>query len=267
MQAHVSVRGLIAAVAALGLFSTLSVQASAPINTPPAFNDNLDIEGTSATLINGTIVFEQVVKGQAAGTVVPVHNSLNGAAVLANVFPTTLNSSDIGFDADQGTVALAVTRHPDFDDTPNASDGGGVAHAHWVVLTTGVAGYPGLAVKPLDVSATRPTTHPGVNSFPIFIDSPGFVVTAVDHTITVDVPIAAVNNRTDFQFDTLTAFLEVHTDAAEPLLGVYQAYEVFGGDLTTLPFNVVPEPGSAMIFGLGLVGIGSRLCRRKTLKV
>ncbi len=32
--------------------------------------------------------------------------------------PTTLDSSVIGFDGKKGIVALALTAHPDFDDTP-----------------------------------------------------------------------------------------------------------------------------------------------------
>jgi len=44
--------------------------------------------------------------------------SVDGAPVLGYVFPTTLKPEDAGFGKVEGILALAVTSHPDFDDTP-----------------------------------------------------------------------------------------------------------------------------------------------------
>ena len=254
-------------IAAIGLSLATSAQAVSPINTPTPNNDDFDLEDASATLgQNSTVVFQQIVKGIAGGTQPQSFGQLDGAAVLGHVFPTTLNSSDIGFDADQGIVALAITIHPDFDDTPlvdenddgDFANDGAIAHSHWVVLTPDTrVDNIGLSVKELDLddlTITKPATHPGL---PLYIDSPNFFVETVDDTLSVHVPTEAMNNRTDFHFDAVTAFLEVHGDA-EPLLGVYVVYDILGGDLANLSFSVVPEPGSAAMVLLGLVGLGRR---------
>jgi hypothetical protein len=264
-------RALVTA-AVLGAASFLSVaQVHAQIvtiNPITPNSDDLNIDQASATIVGPNIIFKQIVIGTAGGTEPTsyVVDQLNGAAVLAYVFPTTLNSSDIGFAADEGIVALAVTDHPDFDDTPDADESGdanthndhGLLHAHWVVLTQDTRVGGGLAVKQLDasdMSILRPTTHPGLD---LFLDSPDFDVDATGNTLTVEVPLSAINGQTDFTFDAVTAFLEVHGDA-DPLLGVYEAYEALGG--LTLPFSVVPEPTSAAILALGLVGLGRRRLR------
>jgi len=272
---HTGWRALIV-TGAIALISAPSVQGAGLIHTSTPIDDNLRIDGAHATLdsSNTTIIFEQVLKGTAGGTHPDSFGFgvLDGAAVLGYVFPTTLNSSDIGFDADEGLVALAITAHPDFDDTPlvdESGDGdfgndGGLIHSHWVVLLTGDARVPtGLSVKaldPTDSNITLPSTHPGL---PMFIDSPNFFVETVGDTLSVHVPVGAINNKTDFTFDAVTAFLEVHGDA-DPLLGVYVVYNVLSGDLS-LPFSVVPEPSSAAIFVLGLIGFGGRLRRRRAV--
>ena len=262
-----------AVAAGLGMLASPAL-AVETINDPPDHSDDVDLEETHGTLVDTTIIFEQVVAGTADGTDVPSYGfgNLNGAAVLGHVFPTTLNSSDIGFDADQGTVALAITAHPDFDDTPlvdedgdgNPLNDGGLMHSHWVVVVPDGRVAGGLAVKaldPLDDTITKPDTHPGL---PLFIDSPNFFVEAHDDTISVHVPVEAVNNRSDFQFGAVTAFLEVHGDA-EPLLGVYVIYDILldpSQPTNLAPFDIVPEPTSAAIAGLGLAGLAASRRRR-----
>ncbi len=262
-------------IAMVTVFTAVSAQAAHPINDPPAENDNLILESASATLKpDGTIVFKQTVAGQAGETPI-TQFGLNGAAVLGYVFPTSLNSADIGFGPDLGTVALAITQHPDFDDTPNADengngdmgDDGAEPHSHWVVLVPSDTQYNGvavnLAVKPLDLgdpSVTKPTTHPGA-PFAIHIDSPDFAVSTDGGMIQVDVPPLALPGGTEFTFSALTAFLEVHGTAPntdnDPLLGVYKVYSSTDG-------GFVPEPASAMVLGLGLLGFASRRIRRTT---
>ena len=64
------------------------------------------------------LIFTIEVAGNAGDSVPTAIGSFDGAPVLGYVFPTTLNSEDVGFDATTGIVALALTSHPDFDDAP-----------------------------------------------------------------------------------------------------------------------------------------------------
>ena len=72
----------------------------------------------------------------------------------------------------EGIVALALTSHPDFDDTPlwdensdaNFDNDGIIWHPHWVVLTEDKRVKGGLSVKQFDKddeSVTLPPTKPG----------------------------------------------------------------------------------------------------------
>ena len=55
----------------------------------------------------------------AAGTDKPAPTGkLAGSNVFSYVWPTSLNSGLVGFEDNAGILSLAVTAHPDFDDTP-----------------------------------------------------------------------------------------------------------------------------------------------------
>ncbi|MCF6311134.1 MAG: hypothetical protein L3J39_01665 [Verrucomicrobiales bacterium] len=206
------------------------------------------IESTSAkyNAALDSIVLEIKVEGLAGKTQpVPV-GKLDGAPVLGYVFPTTLKSTDVGFSETEGIVALALTSHPDFDDTPlwdENLDGvydndGLVWHSHWVILVKDDRVKGGLSVKPFDKedkSMKLPPTAPGM---PMFMDSPGFQVVTDGNTIRVLVPAVSVNRNIDFKFDAVTCFMKVNTsDKKLPMLGVYKVYGVASGDLT-LPYSV-----------------------------
>lgn len=68
--------------------------------------------------------------------------SLAGSEVYSYVWPTDLSPAAVGFEADTGVLSLAVTAHPDFDDTPlfdenrdgRLNNDGNTWHSHWVVL-------------------------------------------------------------------------------------------------------------------------------------
>ena len=194
----------------------------------------------------GVTVWEIQVHGSAGATVSVQAGQLDGAPVLGYVFPTTLESTDVGFGKTDGVVALALTSHPDFDDTPlwdENNDGvyandGVVWHPHWVVLQEDSRVKGGLSVKQFkkaDNTVVLPPTNPGM---PMFMDSPGYPVKAHDHTITVVVPDYRINNRSDFNYDGVTAYMRVNTSDPElPMLGVYDVYSVASGDLT-LPYKV-----------------------------
>lgn len=194
----------------------------------------------------GLLVFEQTVEGKAGGTVPEATGNMDGAPVLAHVFPTTLNPMDVGFREAEGIVALAVTSHPDFDDTPlwdengnmDYGDDGLVFHTHWVVLQSDDRVAGGLSVveiKKEDAAKVLPPTAPGM---PMYLDSPGFAVQLQRNKLRVTLPVNRVSNKKNFRYDAVTAYLEVNTsDSTRPLLGVYEVYSVLSGDLS-LPYKV-----------------------------
>ncbi len=192
-----------------------------------------------------SLMFIMHVTGEAGGTTPTEQGELDGAPVLGYVFPTTLSSSDVGFGETEGIVALALTSHPDFDDTPlwdennnfNYDDDGIVYHSHWVILTPDDRVEGGLSVKEFSEGddVTLPPTNPGM---PMYLDSPGFAVVLNRQTLRVVVPANRVNNNTDFTFDAVTAYMQVNTsDEDRPLLGVYSVYSVLSEDLS-LPFAI-----------------------------
>jgi len=189
------------------------------------------------------VVFELEVVGQAGETRPQAAGQMQGAPVLAYVFPTTLKPEQVGFASVEGTLALVATSHPDFDDTPlwdedgdgdskNADDGR-IFHCHWVVLVPDQRVPGGLAVKPVGDSAPEavlPPTHPGM---PIYLDSPGFSVVLRGDTLRVPVPAWRIRELESFRYDAVTAYLEVNLeDTARPILGVYKVYDVLSGDLS-----------------------------------
>lgn len=192
------------------------------------------------------LVFEQTVKGIAGRTTPKSAGQMDGAPVLGHVFPTTLKPADVGFRSVSGIVALAVTSHPDFDDTPlwdengnsNYEDDGLVYHTHWVVLKPDERVPGGLAVAEIrkeEQANVLPPTAPGM---PMYLDSPGFSVQLEKKKLSVLIPASRLNNQTDFNYDAVTVYMEVNTsDSNRPLLGVYEVYSVLSGDLS-LPYTV-----------------------------
>ena len=217
-------------------------------------NNDFQITGVSVTrnAEMGATVWEIKVKGSAGKTTPTPVGRLNGAPVLGYVFPTTLKSADVGFDDTEGIVALALTSHPDFDDTPlwdESVDGkydndGVVWHPHWVVLTEDKRVEGGLAVKqfsPGDAGVKLPPTNPGM---PMYMDSPGYQVVTKGNLIRVIVPDYRISNKTDFSFDGVAAYMQVNTGSGGshgssdmPMLGVYKVFSVASGNLS-LPYRV-----------------------------
>lgn len=121
-----------------------------------------DLVLTAVTTDGDDVVFRSEVVANAGSSIPKPVGALDQAPVWSYVWPTTLNSSTIGFDADQGIVALAATSHPDFDDTPlydedgdgDATNDGALWHTHWVVLVEAPSAVEGSA------SETSPTARP-----------------------------------------------------------------------------------------------------------
>ncbi|MGB0806850.1 MAG: hypothetical protein ACPGRC_09180 [Salibacteraceae bacterium] len=211
-------------------------------------NDNFKIKKVSVThdaTISSTI-WNIDVQGNAGESTPKPAGQLNGAPVLGYVFPTTLKPTDVGFNQTDGIVALALTSHPDFDDTPlwdenndkNYANDGIIWHPHWVILNEDKRVDGGFSVKQFmkgDTTVTLPPTNPGM---PMYMDSPGFQVTTKGHTITVVIPDYRINNQVDFTYDAVACFMQVNTEMKDkPMLGVYKVYSIASSDLS-LPFKV-----------------------------
>lgn len=197
------------------------------------------------------LVFEQQTAGTAGRTVPRPNGKLDGAPVLGYVFPTSLTPDAVGFDGAAGIVALAVTAHPDFDDTPlwdengdgNYGNDGVTWHTHWVVLVED-ARVPGrLSVREFKKTdaVVLPPTNPGM---PMYMDSPGFPVMTRDNAIRVVVPASRIRfgaGEPTFSFDAVSCYMRVSAPATGegtlPMLGVYEVFDVLSGDLS-LPYTV-----------------------------
>ncbi len=218
-----------------------------PQMDPPPAGPDLDLERAKVEYHAklDLLVFEAQVAGIAGRTTPEPRGSMDGAPVLGYVFPTSLKPLDVGFATGEGTVALAVTAHPDFDDTPlwdengnhRYDDDGVTFHTHWVVLVPDDRVPGGLAVAEIsetEVATVLPPTNPGMA---MLLDSPGYSVVLKGRSLKVLVPASRVYGRTEFRYDAVVAYMEVGPGEDRPLLGVYQVYDVLSGDLS-LPFEV-----------------------------
>ena len=204
-----------------------------------------DIVHARITTEGNVAVFHMAVSGKAGETRPTPVGSLAGSAVFAYVWPTSIDTAEVGFESKAGILALAVTAHPDFDDTPlfdengdgDPTNDGNVWHSHWVVLGPDAACGAG-ALKVIDIpdgaKPRLPKTWPGL---PLLIDSPGWQPLLNQETVTVRVPfdrIAAVEEAT---FDGVTSGLRVNANVHAPLLCVVNVFDVASGNFS-LPGNV-----------------------------
>lgn len=207
-----------------------SIDAKRGNTKPPAF----DIVQT-AVRINAEknwVEFSMRVSGKAGAAKPEKTGKFPGSRVFSYVWPTKIDPAVVGFDKEAGTLALAVTVHPDFDDTPLFATKGSDWHSHWVVLTQDEAcGKAGLKVKdiPEGSKPKLPKTWPGV---PLLIDSPGYAPRFSNKTVTVRVPFEDVRALEGSAFDGVTAGLRVNAGAHQPLLCVVNVLDVASGDLS-----------------------------------
>lgn len=191
------------------------------------------------------LIFSMSVSGKAGATKPNAKGQLATSEIFSYVWPTKLNSSSVGFEADQGILAFAVTAHPDFDDTPlydedgngNKEDDGNVWHGHWVVLTGDDACGPGaLKIKDIPEGAKPrlPATWPGL---PILIDSPAVTPRIDEQLVEVRVPFANAGELRDVAFDAVTAGLRINADLHAPLVCVENVFDI-GSDDLSLPGRI-----------------------------
>ncbi len=216
------------------------IEAAPDASVPPAF----DITRAEATTDGRLATFSMEVTGEAGSLIPQKTGQLAGAKVDAYVWPTKLDPAAVGFDAGSGILALAITAHPDFDDTPlydedgdgDPNNDGAGWHSHWVVLGEDAACAGGLKVR--DVSPGQdllPDTAPGL---PLALDSPGMSPLIKGSTVRITVPVRGAEN---VAFDAVAAHLQVHPQGATPLLCVTGTYKVASGNLT-LPGIIMKAP-------------------------
>lgn len=213
-----------------GIHADASESVAAPFDIVHA---RISTEGNVAT-------FHMAVSGDAGSNRPAPSGKLAGSEVFSYVWPTSIDSYAVGFEREAGILALAVTAHPDFDDTPlfdENGDGafgndGDVWHSHWVVLGEDDACGEG-ALKVLDIpEGTRPRlprTWPGL---PILIDSPGWDPSISGDTVEVRVPFDDIAIVDEAGFDGVTAGLRVNDSVHAPLLCVVDVFDVASGDLS-----------------------------------
>ena len=198
-----------------------------------------DIVQARVVRFGSKIIFHQVLAGEAGSVIPEANGQLASADVFSYVFPTSLDSSSVGFEPEQGILALAVTSHPDFDDTPlydedgdgDLANDGYVWHSHWVVLVEDEQCEAGLKVRDIPEGETPalPTTWP---ELPLLIDSPGYDLELFGNELVVEVPTNTIGNPESFNFDGVTAGLRVNANLHSPLLCVVGVDDIASGDLS-----------------------------------
>lgn len=206
---------------------------------------SFDIVHAKVTIQNNIATFHMGVAGHAGENKPMPTGKLAGSDVFSYVWPTSLNSSAVGFEDNAGILALAVTAHPDFDDTPlydengdnNLNNDGNVWHSHWVVLQPNEeCGKGALGVVDIPEGATPklPKTWPGL---PILLDSPGWSPTFTGETVEVKVAFEQSIGIASINYDGVTAGLRVNQSVHAPLLCVVNVMDIASGDLS-LPGKV-----------------------------
>lgn len=206
---------------------------------------SFDIVQASVEASDRWLTFTMQVSKKAGKSKPTPTGKLEGSNVFSYVWPTKIDSSAVGFEKEQGILAMAITSHPDFDDTPlfdenadgNLGNDGKVWHSHWVVLVPDNAcGEGALKVKdiPAGTSPKLPLTWPGL---PILIDSPGYSPIISKNDVSVRVPFRNAKELTGVAFDGVTSGLRVNESAHAPLLCIVDVFDVASGDLS-LPGKV-----------------------------
>ncbi len=204
-----------------------------------------DVVEAKVTAEERWLTFRMAVAGAAGASRPAPRGELAGSSVFAYVWPTSLDPETVGFEKKAGILAMTVTAHPDFDDTPlfdenddgDLGNDGNIWHSHWVVLVPDeTCGPDALKVKDIAEGATPrlPATWPGL---PILIDSPGYSPLIDGKTVTLRVPFPDPAAQRGVSFDAVTAGLRVNASLHDPLLCVADVFDVGSGDLS-LPGKV-----------------------------
>ncbi|MDQ8028100.1 MAG: hypothetical protein REJ23_05200 [Brevundimonas sp.] len=231
----------LSALACLAALTLPCAAAAQAITSPaqPAETAAFDIVRTDVRSEGADVVFTVQVRGEAGEVKPKAVGQFAGSAVFSYVWPTSLDSASVGFESDQGILALAVTFHPDFDDAAYGGVNRHVWHPHWVVLVPDEACGPG-ALKVRDIPAGTtprvPATWPNV---PLLIDSPEYPTQLGGDLVTVRVPAGVIGAPEGVRFDGVTSALLVNANLHAPLLCISDVFDVASGDLS-LPGRITP---------------------------
>ena len=209
----------------------------------PATAAPFDIVKTDVTSAGADVVFRITVRGTAGSLRPKPTGAFAGSAVYSYVWPTSIDSAQVGFEGAQGILALAITFHPDFDDAADGAANRHVWHPHWVVLVKDEAcGAAALKVKDIPAGTTpkAPATWPKV---PLLIDSPTYPLSMTTDTVQVSVPATIIGATAGVRFDGVTSALKVNANLHAPLLCIADVFDVASGDLS-LPGRVTPRGGA-----------------------
>lgn len=201
---------------------------------------SFDIIQAKITTKNNLATFHMGLVGNAGGEKPVATGQLAGSAVYSYVWPTSIDPSEVGFEKNTGILALAVTAHPDFDDTPlydenadqNPANDGNEWHSHWVVLKPNQQcgeGALGVVDIPKGSHPKLPKTWPGL---PLLLDSPGWDPIFSDDIVEVKIPFDNIQAIKDASFDGVTAGLRVNQSVHAPLLCVVNVMDIASGDLS-----------------------------------
>jgi hypothetical protein len=201
---------------------------------------NFDIVHARISTEKNVATFHMAVSGKAGATRPAKTGKLAGSDVFSYVWPTTIDPYEVGFERKSGILAMAVTAHPDFDDTPlydengdgDLANDGDLWHSHWVVLQPNDAcgaGHLGVVDIPDGAKPRLPKTWPG---FPMLLDSPGWSPTLASDVVEVRVPFDDIGVVTAGSFDGVTAGLRVNASVHAPLLCVVDVFKIASGDLS-----------------------------------
>lgn len=237
--------GIVSAAFALMVGTSLSAYADAGKSDITATKSKgiraeFDIVHAKVVTEGSNLVFKQEVVGNVGKVIPQAKGKLASADVYSYVWPTSLDSGVVGFEKGQGILALVLTSHPDFDDTPlydedgdgNKANDGKKWHSHWVVLTKDEAcGKDGMKVKdiPEGTKPKLPVTWPNL---PIFIDSPGYDFSMEGSKTMVKVPLKELGFPESFNYDAVTSALRVNEQVHAPLLCIVNVWDVASGDLS-----------------------------------
>nr|WP_314257323.1 hypothetical protein [uncultured Devosia sp.] len=228
----------LAALLLASLSAAPSIAHDTGIHAEPsdAVKASFDIIETTVVTKGDEAVFTTRVRGEAGIDKPDATGQFAGSDVYAYVWPTSLDSGDIGFDAGQGIVALAVTFHPDFDDAAYGGVNRHVWHPHWVVLGEDAACPGGLKVHDIP-EGTTPKVPPTWPNVPLLIDSPEYPTSFTGDMVEVRIPLDLITGIVDANFDGVTAGLKINGNLHAPLLCVDNVFKVASGDLS-LPGKV-----------------------------
>lgn len=219
---------MLAATLGAATANAAEITSTAAAGVPAPF----DVVETRVTTEGDAVVFRMRVSGDAGSNKPAATGKFEGSNVHAYVWPTNLDSAQVGFDPGQGIVALAVTFHPDFDDAAKGARNRDRWHTHWVVLAKDPAcGPAGLKVRdiPAGTKPRLPETWPDV---PILIDSPPYVPSLSARAVEVRVPLSKLGAVKGASYDGVTAALRVNANLHAPLLCVADVFKVASGDLS-----------------------------------